>query len=42
MSEIITLFEVYPLTSKTRKLKPLTAKTDFGGAIRASSCRSVS
>ena len=42
MSEIITLFEVYPLTSKTRKLKPLTATTVFVGAIRALSCRNVS
>ena len=45
--EIVILFEVYPqlfqlLKSEERINFTLTAKTDFGGAIRASSCRSVS
>ena len=45
--EIIILFAVYPqlfqlLKSEERINSTLTAKTDFGGAIRALSCRSAS
>ena len=47
MREITILFEVYPqlfqlLKSEERINSTLTAKTDFGGAIRALSCRNVS